>query len=60
MICLYIPIYIPIFRVVWDMKGSSLKVLDPGEAVPPSQLHLDEDFEKIEMKEKAAAAFGGK
>ena len=27
------------------------------EVVPPSELHLDEDFEKLQNKEKAAAAF---
>ena len=32
-------------------------VKDITEVVPPSELHLDEDFEKLQNKEKAAAAF---
>ena len=27
------------------------------EVIPPSELHLDEDFEKLQNKERAAAAF---
>ena len=32
-------------------------VKDMTEVVPPSELHLDDDFEKLQNKEKAAAAF---
>ena len=35
----------------------SKAVKEMTEVVPPSELHLDEDFEKLQNKEKAAAAF---
>ena len=35
----------------------SKAVKELTEVVPPSELHLDEDFEKLQNKEKAAAAF---
>ena len=41
----------------WDRGSTSPRGM--AEAVPPSDLHLDAEFEKLEMREKTLGAFMG-